>query len=185
LPVFWFGLMAILVLARQLGWLPAGGLQSPDAEFLTTAERLGDRLRHLVLPASLLALSWAAGTARYLRNAMVEALEQDFVLAARARGLPERVVLWRHALRNALIPVVTLVGLHLPALLGGAVAIEAIFAWPGMGRVTIEAVWARDYPVVMATTFLAGVMVALGSLLADLLYGVVDPRVRPETEVEA
>jgi peptide/nickel transport system permease protein len=170
--------MLILVFARQLGWLPAGGLQSPDAEFLAPAARLADRVRHAVLPVSLLALSWAPGTARYIRNSVTEALGQDYVLAARARGLPERVVLWRHALRNGLLPFVTLLGLQLPVLLGGAVATEAIFAWPGMGRVTIEAVWARDYPVVMATTFLSGSLVVLGSLLADLLYGIVDPRVR-------
>jgi peptide/nickel transport system permease protein len=113
-----------------------------------------------------------------VRNAVAEALGQDFVVAARARGLPERVVIWQHGLRNGLLPVVTLAGLYLPVLFAGAVATEAIFAWPGMGRVTIEAVWGRDYPVVMATTFLAGVTVTLGSLSADLFYSVVDPRVR-------
>ncbi|MFO7654541.1 MAG: ABC transporter permease [Candidatus Krumholzibacteriia bacterium] len=178
LPVFWFGLMLVMIFSRQLGWLPSGGMHAPDAEFLGPSARLVDRLEHMVLPVSLLALSWAAGTARYVRNGVAEALEQDHVLAARARGLPERVVLVRYGLRNGLLPVVTLVGLHLPVLLGGAVATEAIFAWPGMGRVTIEAVWARDYPVVMATTFLAGALVALGSLFADILYGIVDPRVR-------
>ncbi len=178
LPSFWLGLMAILVFSRALGWLPSGGMLSPDAEFLSWPRRVLDLLRHLALPALLLGLGSAVTTARYLRGSVAEALDRDHVLAARARGLPERVILWRHALRNGLLPVITLAGLGLPFLLGGALVTEVVFAWPGMGRVTVEAIWARDYPVVMATTALAAVMVVAGNLLADLLYALADPRVR-------
>lgn len=178
LPTFWLGLMLILIFARGLGWFPAGGMSSPDVYDMNTVERLLDTLRHLVLPVILLGASTAMGTARYLRRSLVEALESDYILAARARGLPPRVVLWKHAVRNALLPVVTLVGLNLPFLLGGAVVTEYIFAWPGMGRVAIEAIFTRDYPVIMGATILSAVMVILGNLLADLVYGLVDPRVR-------
>lgn len=178
LPSFWLGLMLILFFCRFLGWFPAGGMASPDAAFLPWPQQLLDRLHHLALPVLLLGPGSAMGTARYLRNSLVEVLAQDYVLAARAKGLPERIVQWKHALRNGLLPVITLAGLSFPFLLGGAVVIEVIFAWPGMGRVAIEALWARDYPVIMATTALAAVMVVLGNLLADLLYAAADPRVR-------
>lgn len=178
LPSFWLGLMAIMVFSRGLGWFPSGGMQAPDAEFMPWAHRALDLLHHLALPALLLGLGSAVATARYLRGSVVEALESDFVLVARARGLPERVILWRHALRNGLLPVITLAGLGLPSLLGGALVTEVVFAWPGMGRVTVEAIWARDYPVVMATTALAAVMVVVGNLAADLLLAAADPRIR-------
>jgi peptide/nickel transport system permease protein len=177
-PAFWLGQMLILVFCLRLGWLPASGMTSPDAAFLPWPARLWDLVRHLLLPVCLLGVASAMGTARYLRNSLAEVLAQDYILAARAHGLPERVVQWKHALRNALLPVVTLAGLSLPFLLGGAVMTEVVFAWPGMGRVTVEAIFARDYPVVMGTTALAAVLVVAGNLIADLLYGVVDPRVR-------
>jgi peptide/nickel transport system permease protein len=178
LPSFWLGLMLILVFCRGLGWLPTGGMSSPDAAFLSWPQRLWDHLRHMILPVSVLGLGSAMGTARYLRNSLVEVFEQDYILAARAKGLPEKVVMGKHALRNGLLPVITMAGLSFPFLLGGAVVTEVIFAWPGMGRVTIDAVWARDYPVIMATTALSAVMVVLGNLLADLFYAVADPRIR-------
>ncbi len=178
LPAFWLGLMLILVFSRGLGWLPAGGMAAPDAELMSPPARLWDTLRHLVLPVLVLGVASAAGTARYLRSAMIDALAQDYVLAARARGLPERVVVWRHAARNALLPAVTLVGLNLPFLLGGAVVTETVFAWPGMGRLAVSAIFARDYPVIMGATALSAVMVVLGNLLADLAYGRIDPRIR-------
>lgn len=178
LPGFWLGLMLILLFSRWLGWFPAGGMMSPDAEFMPAHLRLLDRLHHLVLPVLLLGFGSAMGTARYLRNSLAEVLGQDYILTARAKGLPEKVVLLKHALPNGLLPVITLVGLNIPFLLGGAVVTEVIFAWPGMGRVTIDAIWARDYPVIMGTTTLAGILVVLGNLIADLLYGLADPRVR-------
>lgn len=181
LPGFWLGLMLIMFLAGRLGWFPVGGMHAPDAAFMPGPARLADLLHHLVLPVATLALGSFMGMARHLRASLDEALAQDYVVAARARGLAERTILWRHALPNALLPLVTLVGLHLPFLLGGAVVVEVVFGWPGMGRVTVEALWARDYPVIVATTLLSAVTVVAGSLVADVLYRRVDPRVRPGT----
>lgn len=177
-PTFWLGLLLMLLAGRLLGWLPLGGMAAPDAAFLPPGARLLDLLRHLVLPVLTLALGTFMGTARYLQASLDEVLAQDYITAARARGLGEGAILRRHALRNALLPVITLGGLQLPALLGGAVAVETVFAWPGMGRLTVEALWARDYPVIMATTVVAAAAVVAGSLLADLLYHRADPRVR-------
>jgi peptide/nickel transport system permease protein len=178
LPGFWLGLMLILLFSRQLGWFPAGGWESSDAVFMSGTARWLDRLRHLVLPVVTLAVGSFMGTARYLRSALDEILAQDYILAARARGISERRILLVHALRNALLPMITLLGLHLPFLVGGALVVEVVFGWPGMGRVTIEAIWARDYAVIMATTLLAALAVVAGSTLADLLYHWADPRVR-------
>ncbi len=178
LPAFWLGLMLILIFSRALGWLPAGGLHAPDAALMTWQARAWDTVRHLVLPVTVLGVASAAGTARYLRSSLVDVLASDFILAARARGLSERAVVWRHAVRNALLPAVTLVGLNLPFLLGGAVVTETVFAWPGMGRLAVDAIYARDYPVIMGATAVSAVMVVLGNLLADLAYSWVDPRIR-------
>ncbi len=176
LPTFWLGLLLLMLAGRTLGWLPLGGMRAPDAEFLPAGARLIDLLRHLALPVATLALGTFMGTARYLQATLDEVLSQDYITAARARGIGESTLLRRHALRNALLPLITLGGLHLPALLGGAVAVETVFAWPGLGRVTVEALWARDYPVIMATTLVAAAAVVAGSLLADLLYHRADPR---------
>jgi peptide/nickel transport system permease protein len=180
MPGFWLGLMLIIVFALKLGVLPASQMQSVDAEFLSFGQRLADRALHLVLPVFVLGIASAASVARYTRGSLLEVVRQDYVRTARAKGLPEHRVILRHALLNALIPVVTLLGLYFPFLLSGAVVTETIFAWPGMGRVTIGAIFARDYPVVMATNLVAGVMVVAGNLLADVLYAVVDPRIRYE-----
>ncbi len=177
LPGFWFGLMLILVFSRWLGWLPAGGMSAPDAAFMSGPARFADLVRHLVLPVGVLVLGSFMSTARYVQASLEEALGQDYVLTARARGLAPARVLWGHALRNALLPVATQIGLYLPFLLGGAVVVEVVFGWPGMGRVTVEAIRARDYPVIMATTSLAASLVVLGSLLADVLYQALDPRI--------
>lgn len=177
LPGFWLGLMLTLLLARQLGWLPAGGMHGADAALLPAGARLLDLLRHLALPVLTLALGSFMATARYVRAALDEALGQDFILAARARGISETRLLWRHALPHSLLPLVTLAGLQLPQLLGGAVVVEVVFGWPGLGRVAVEAIGARDYPVVMAVTLLSAVLVTAGSLLADLGYRRADPRV--------
>lgn len=178
LPGFWFGLMLIMLFAARLGWFPVGGMAAPDAAYLPWPARLADLLHHLVLPVLTLALGSFMGTARHLRTSLDEALSREYVTAARARGLSERTILLRHALPDALLPVATLVGLHLPFLLGGAVVVEVVFGWPGMGRVTVEALWARDYPVIVATTLLSALTVVAGSLVADLLYRRLDPRVR-------
>jgi len=178
LPAFWLGLMLIMLLSRKLGWFPAGGMHAPDARFLGGGAWFADLLHHLALPVATLALGSFMGTARYLRTSLAEVLGQDYILSARARGLSERRVLFNHALRNALLPVITLLGLSLPFLLGGAVVVEVVFGWPGMGRVAIEAIWSRDYPVIMGTTLVSALTVVAGSLLADILYRWADPRVR-------
>jgi peptide/nickel transport system permease protein len=177
IPGFWLALMLVLVFSVNLGWFPTSQTRSLDYELLSLGERVLDRLWHLVLPVFVLGVGSAAGTARYMRGRLLEVLSEEYVLAARARGLKERTVIVTHALRNALIPVITLYGLALPFLLGGAVLIERVFAWPGMGLLAVEAIGARDYPVILATSMMAAVLVVLGNLLADVMYAVVDPRV--------
>lgn len=185
MPSFWFALMLILIFSRgeAAGWLfnwPASGMTRIDYDYLSFGAKVGDRLRHLALPAIALGIGSAAGVARYMRGSMLEVIHQDFIRTARAKGLSERTVIFKHALRNALIPIITLVGLYLPFLLSGAVLVETIFAWPGMGRAIVEAILSRDYPMVMATSFVIASIVVLGNLLSDLLYAVVDPRIRNE-----
>jgi peptide/nickel transport system permease protein len=179
LPDFWLALMILLVFSVWAPLFPAGGIVDATVhDYLGFWGRVWDRVHHLVLPALTLALLTTAAVARYQRAAMLEVLELDFVRTARAKGLPERTVIGRHALRNALLPVITLIGLSMPALVGGAVFVETVFSWPGMGQLAAKAIGARDYPLITATVAVGGVMVALGSLVADLLYAVVDPRVR-------
>lgn len=184
MPSFWLGLMLMLLFALKAyewGWpiaLPPTGMTSVDYEFLSTPEKIWDRIRHLILPVSTLTLVLAAGIARYTRGQMLEVIRQDYIRTARAKGLPERTVIGRHALRNSLIPVITLLGLYLPFLFSGAVFVETIFSWPGMGRIIVTAIAQRDYPLVMATSFIFAAMVVLGSLIADVLYAVADPRIR-------
>ncbi len=176
-PVFWLALMVVLVFSVHLGWFPTSQTRSMDYQYLSTWGKFGDRLWHLALPVFLMGITSAAGTARYMRNKLLEVLNEEYVIAARARGFTERVVIFKHALRNALIPIVTIYGLSLPFLLGGATIIETIFAWPGMGRLAVSAVGGRDYPLIMATTLIAAVLTLLGNLLADIAYAWVDPRV--------
>jgi len=187
MPSFWLALMMILtfsLFARNVWdwpiWFPASGMTGTDYDFLSPLARLQDRATHLVLPTLSLALVLTAGIARYMRGSMLEVIRQDFVRTAHAKGLPERTVVFQHALRNALIPVITLVGLYIPVLFSGAVFIEYIFAWPGMGRTIVEAINTRDYPLVMAGSFFFAAMVVVGNLVADILYAVVDPRIRYE-----
>ncbi|MFH1276938.1 MAG: ABC transporter permease [Candidatus Eisenbacteria bacterium] len=180
MPSFWFALMLLLLFHYHLHWLPADHMTSIDFRYesFTVWEKLIDRIRHLILPATALGLGALAGVARYTRASMLEVIRMDFVRTARAKGLPEREVILRHALRNGLLPVVTLVGLYLPFLFSGAVLVETIFGWPGMGRVIVTAIFQRDYPLIMANTFVAALLVVCGNLIADVTYSVVDPRVR-------
>ncbi|GJM43306.1 MAG: peptide ABC transporter permease [Gemmatimonadota bacterium] len=180
MPGFWLGLMLIILFSLQLGWLPASQMQAVDAEYMSGVGRLWDRILHLIMPVFVLGIASAAGVARYMRGSLLEVIRQDYIRTARAKGLGEGTVIFKHALGNALIPIITLLGLYLPFLLSGAVVTETIFAWPGMGRVTIGAIFARDYPIVMATNLIAGIMVVGGNLVADVLYGIVDPRIRYE-----
>jgi peptide/nickel transport system permease protein len=178
-PEFWLGLMLILVFSGILGWLPASGMidivRHADMNFF---ERVLDCLRHLLLPVFCLGVGSAAATARYMRGSLLEVIRQDYIRTARAKGLSEWKVVFKHGLRSALIPIVTLTGLSLPFLFSGAVIIENVFGWPGMGRIGVDAVFSRDYPVIMAVNIIFAVMVIAGNLLSDILYAVVDPRVR-------
>jgi len=178
MPGYWLGLMLVLVFTYWARWLPAFGSAGFDSDYLSGTAWLVDRLRHLVLPLVTLTLIGIGGAARFVRGAMIETLSQPFIITAHAKGLPSRQVIIRHALRNALTPVVTLLGMSLPALFSGAVFVEAVFAWPGVGRILVEAVQARDYPVVMAATAVSAVLVVAGNILADVLAAWLDPRVR-------
>lgn len=180
LPSFWLAGLAILLFSLTLGWLPASHMASVGADRWPLGVRLVDLFRHLLLPASILGIVGAASTARYLRASLLDVRRSHHILAARARGLSERRILWVHTLRPALGPLVTLIGLSLPVLVSGSVVVETIFSWPGMGRVVWQAAVARDIPVVMACTIIGAVAVILGSLVADLLYAWADPRVRPQ-----
>lgn len=172
IPTFWFGLVVIYAFSVKLPWLPAGGM------FTIGDGSLVDYLRHLIGPALVLALVTVAIWSRYMRSAMLEATSQDFVRTAIAKGLPRRVVILRHALRNALLPMITLAGLQLPTLLGGALVTETVFTWPGMGRLFLDSIGYRDYPVVMGLLMFTAILVLIGNLAADLLYAVYDPRIR-------
>lgn len=179
LPTFWLALVLQLVLGLWLGWFPTCCVTDPVVhDSLPLLGRMADRLYHLVLPALTLGLVGAGGTARFQRAALLEVLGHDYIRTARAKGLAERAVLVRHAWRDALLPVISLAGVALPFLLTGAVLIETVFSWPGLGKLATDAISARDYPLVLGTTLLATCAVVLGSLLADLLTTAADPRVR-------
>lgn len=177
MPGFWLALMGILVFSYQLNWLPASQMQSFDVAGGFTAVFV-DRIRHILLPASVLTLPLAASTAKYVRNSFIEILRTPYMRTAKAYGLKPGTILLRYAMKNALLPVVTLFGLNLPFLIGGAVVTEYIFSWPGMGRVTVNAIFAHDFPVVLASTFLAAVAVVIGNQISDILYAFADPRIR-------
>jgi peptide/nickel transport system permease protein len=172
-PSFWLALILVLVFAVWLGWLPASGMEN-----VRGPAGLGDRLAHLALPALVLSLREAAALARYTRASLRDVLAQDYVRTARAKGLPEHAVVLRHALPPALLPVITLLGLYLPRLVGGAIVVETVFAWPGLGRLLLEASLQRNYTVIMGEVLLVGTAVILANLLADLCYAAADPRVR-------
>jgi peptide/nickel transport system permease protein len=174
MPGFWLALMLVLLFSVKLQVLPAEGMHSPgESGFL-------DLLEHMILPVFVLGIAAAASTARYQRSALIEVMNQDYIRTARAKGLSERRVVWKHAMRNSLLPVITLIGLSLPFLVSGAVITETIFSWPGMGRAVIGAIHGRDVFVITGITLISTTMVVLGNLLADLLYATADPRVRLE-----
>ncbi len=178
MPAFWVGLMAILSLSLALGWFPPGATHSVGAETWPLPRRVADLAWHLALPAAILGLTSAAALGRFIRSGVVAALGEEFVRAARARGAGGGRVLFGHALRNALLPAITLAGLSLPVLVSGSLVTEVVFSWPGMGRVAYEAILARDVPVVLAATLLSSLLVVVGNLAADLALLAADPRIR-------
>lgn len=174
MPTFWLGVVLIAVFAVQLGWLPTSGL----ANMFASQPSFLSYLRHLTLPALTLILVTVAGWSRYMRSAMIETLVQDYIRTARAKGLSEARILYRHALRNALLPLITLAGMSLPFLFSGALIIEMIFDYPGMGLLFWNAAQSRDYPVLLGIVVIIGVLTVLGNFVADVLYAVADPRIR-------
>jgi peptide/nickel transport system permease protein len=178
MPTFWLALLCMMLFGVELGWLPISGLKSLDHESMSFVGRVVDRARHLILPVSIASITSLAGLSRYMRSSMLEVVRQDYITTARAKGLSERTVIYRHALRNALLPVVTILGLSIPGLIGGSVIFETIFAIPGMGRLFYDGVLQRDYMVVMGVLVIGAVLTLLGNLLADIMYAVVDPRLR-------
>jgi peptide/nickel transport system permease protein len=180
IPIFWLGLILILIFYLTLdnpftgdSLLPAGGMRTLGADF-----SIRDRLVHLIMPVTMLSASWIAWYTRFLRSSMLEVIHQDYVRTARAKGLRERAVVMRHAFRNAAIPLVTLMALDLPFIFSGALFTEVIFAWPGMGRLFFTAAERRDYPLLMAIVMITATLIVLSNLLADVLYAVLDPRIR-------
>jgi peptide/nickel transport system permease protein len=177
-PSFWLALLLMQLVCIHFNWFPISGIVSLDYEYFSPLRKALDVAWHLFLPVTVSALAGFAGLARYVRANMIEVLGQPYIYTARAKGLPERDVIYRHALRNALLPVVTILGLSIPGLLGGSVLFESVFALPGIGRLFYEAVMTRDYPLIMAEVVLGGVLTMLGNLIADISYAAVDPRVR-------
>jgi peptide/nickel transport system permease protein len=173
LPSFVLGVLLLYIFAIKLNLFPSFGRQSLGQE-----GNFGDFLWHLVLPVSSLAIQQIAGWSRYMRSSMLEVLQQDYIRTAKAKGLANSRVVYKHALKNALLPVITLLGLTLPSLLAGAAITESIFTWPGLGFMAVQSVQTNDFPVVLAIVMIGGMMVLLGNLLADVLYGLVDPRIK-------
>lgn len=177
-PTFWLALLLMIFFGINLGWLPISGLRSLNYEYLGTADRFIDLVKHLILPVFVSAFGGLAGLSRYMRANMLEVIRQDYIMTARAKGLSERDVIYKHALRNALLPAITILGLSIPGLIGGSVIFETIFAIPGMGQLFYMAVMARDYPTVMGILLIGAILTLLGNLIADVSYAAADPRIR-------
>lgn len=177
-PSFWLALLLMDYFGVRLGWLPIAGLKSFGHEYLGFWGRLLDSARHLILPVFVSAFGGLAGFSRYMRSNMLEVVRQDYILTARAKGLSESAVIYRHALRNALLPVITILGLSVPGLIGGSVIFETIFAIPGMGKLFYDGVMMRDYPLIMGVLVIGAILTLVGNLLADVGYALADPRIR-------
>ncbi len=178
IPTFWLALILMDFLGVKLGILPIVGLKSLDFEYFTFPQKIWDLSKHLILPIILSAFGGLAGISRYMRQNMLHVLNAPYIYTARAKGLPNKDVIFKHALRNAILPIVTILGLSIPGLIGGSVIFETIFSLPGMGRLFFEAVMARDYSMIMAELVIGAILTLLGNLLADISYGYVDPRIR-------
>jgi len=181
-PSFWLALLLMIFFGVEMGMLPISGFQSLDVSGMNFAERLIDWAKHLVLPVGISAFGGLAGMSRYSRSSMLEVIRQDYIRTARAKGLPEKAVIMRHAFRNALMPILTILGLMVPALIGGAVIFETIFAIPGMGKLFYESTMARDYPTVMGILVIGAILTLVGNLLADISYALADPRIKVRGE---
>lgn len=178
MPSFWLALLLMDWLGVRLGVLPISGIKSLGYEYMSFGGQLLDRVSHLILPVFVSAIGGLAGFSRYMRSNMLEVVRQDYILTARAKGLPERTVIYKHALRNALLPVITILGLSVPGLIGGSVIFETIFAIPGMGKLFYDGVMMRDYPLIMGILVMGAVLTLVGNLLADISYALADPRIR-------
>ncbi len=181
-PSFWLALLLMLFFGVDLQWLPISGLVSMDYPTFDPLHKMLDLAAHLILPITVYTIGSLAGMSRYMRACMLEVLRQDYILTAKAKGLPPRVIIFRHALRNALLPIITLLGLAVPGLIGGSVIIESIFALPGLGQLFYASVMARDYTMIMGNLVLGAVLTLLGNLIADFMYGLADPRIRAQAE---
>ncbi len=180
MPTFWLALLLMWFFGFQLEWFPISGMRPWYVLFLSGGERILDLLWHLVLPVATLAFTGLAGISRYARSSMLEVIRQDYIRTARAKGIPENKIVYRHALKNALLPILTILGLTLPSLISGSFIFETIFAWPGMGRLGYTAIMQYDYPTVMGVGLIATFLTLVGILISDVLYAVVDPRIRYE-----
>ncbi len=179
MPGFWLALLLMMLLGIKWHLLPISGLHSlMGYEQMSLWEKILDWTKHLIIPLFVSAFGGLAGLSRFMRSSMIEALRQDYITTARAKGLPERVVIYKHALRNALLPVITILGLSIPGLVGGSVIFESIFSIPGVGQLMWQAVMARDYPVIMGNLVIVSVLTLLGNLVADICYALADPRIR-------
>ncbi|MDO9307961.1 MAG: ABC transporter permease [Deltaproteobacteria bacterium] len=177
-PTFWLALLLMYLFGVRLGWLPISGLHTLGSDSWGTLHYLWDMAKHLVMPVMVASFGSLAGLSRYMRSAMLNVISQDYITTARAKGLPERVVIYKHALRNALLPLITLLGFSIPGLIGGSVIFETIYAIPGMGQLFYQGVMSRDYPVVMGILVIGAFLTLLGNLVADLCYALADPRIR-------
>ncbi|RWI44967.1 MAG: ABC transporter permease, partial [Mesorhizobium sp.] len=177
-PSFWLGMLLVVIFSTGLGWLPGYGAHSPGASDLGLVDWLADHVRHLLLPASTLALGLIGQYVVVARAAMSDVVTEDYMITARAKGLTSGQMLMRHAFRNAMLPVATLVTLNLGYVVAGAITVESVFAWPGIGGLTVEALNARDYPTLQGIFLLLGVSIIVANLVADIAYGLLDPRVR-------
>ncbi|MBI5191254.1 MAG: ABC transporter permease [Nitrospirae bacterium] len=178
MPSFWLGLLLMILFGVELGWLPISGIQSIDVTGVGWFALQWDRLQHIILIVFLGAFGGLAGISRYIRSNMLEVVNQDYVRTARAKGLTENAVIYKHALRNAMMPVITILGLSVPGLIGGSVILEYLFAIPGMGQLFWQSVTARDYPLVMGNLAIGAFLTLVGNMLADISYAIVDPRVK-------
>jgi len=178
MPEFWLALLLMILFGVQFGWLPISGIQSIDVSEMNNVERVLDWVKHLILPVGITAFGGLASLSRYSRSSMLEVIRQDYIKTAYAKGLKEHEVVFKHALRNALLPIVTILGLSIPGLIGGSVIFEMIFSIPGMGRLFFSSVMARDYPTIMGILTIVAVLTLIGNLIADISYALVDPRIR-------